>query len=71
MFWIHYNNTTNPVTKTLNESIRKEYFKKIGRSSVAPSHRLYAIGDYVENTSPLELTIKTYPNYTTTDENIN
>ena len=70
MFWIHYNNSTNPVTKTLNESIRKEYFRKIGLSPVAPSHRLYAIGDYVENISPLELTLKNYPGYNTTDENI-
>jgi nucleoside-triphosphatase THEP1 len=69
MFWVHYNNSTNPVTKTLNQKIRSEYFKRIGLSSETPSHRAYAIGDYVENTNKVEVTLKKF-NYYTEDENI-
>ena len=70
MFWIHYNNTDNPVTKNLASDIRKNYFKKIGEEISEAPYRLFSKNDYVEFTDGVEIKTDIVYNYEPSNDNI-
>ena len=70
MFWIHYNNTDNPITKNLAAKIRKAYFDKIEESISEEQHRLFSKHDYIEFTGGVEISTDDSFDYTVTNDKI-
>ncbi len=70
MFWIHYNNTDNSITKNLAAKIRKAYFDKIEQPILEEKYRLFSKHDYIEFTGGVEISTDDNFNYTITDDKI-
>jgi DNA polymerase III delta prime subunit len=70
MFWIHYNNTDNSITKNLAAKIRKAYFNKIEQPILEEKYRLFSKHDYIEFTGGVEISTDDNFNYTITDDKI-